>query len=89
MTEIVNQPMLQSASMNMPFNAERRLQQERIEAFHVAKQIVIERTAEKVLLDKLMLEAYYEKLDRLETYNRQAQLLKAQAEQGRILDIEV
>ena len=43
----------------------------------------------KIILDKLMLQAYYERLDRLATYNAQAQLVSAQAEQGRVLDIEV
>ena len=36
-----------------------------------------------------MLQKYYEKLDALALYNRQKQLERAQAEQGRFVDIEV
>tara|TARA_B100000085_G_C18415917_1_gene460594 strand:+ start:62 stop:319 length:258 start_codon:yes stop_codon:yes gene_type:complete len=44
---------------------------------------------EKVIMTELMLKAYYDKLYDLATYNRQKQLQAAQAEQGRIIDIEV
>jgi len=40
-------------------------------------------------MTELMLKAYYDKLYDLATYNRQKQLQAAQAEQGRIIDIEV
>ena len=63
MTEIVNQPMLQSNSMNMPFRAEERMRQEKLEAFNNQKNIVQEHNNKKVVLDKLMLEAYYARLD--------------------------
>lgn len=89
MTEIVNQPMLQSNSMNMPFRAEERMRQEKLEAFNNQKNIVQEHNNKKVVLDKLMLEAYYARLDALSIYTRNAQLQAAQAEQGKLLDIEV
>tara|TARA_Y200000002_G_C22590655_1_gene625052 strand:+ start:853 stop:1125 length:273 start_codon:yes stop_codon:yes gene_type:complete len=89
MTEIVNQPMLQSNSMNMPFRAEERMRQEKLEAFNNQKNIVQEHNNKKVILDKLMLEAYYARLDALSIYTRNAQLQAAQAEQGKIIDIEV
>ena len=89
MTEIVNQPMLQSNSMNMPFRAEERMRQEKLEAFNNQKNIVQEHNNKKVVLDKLMLEAYYARLDVLSIYTRNAQLQAAQAEQGKLLDIEV
>ena len=44
---------------------------------------------EKVIMTELMLKAYYDKLYDLAIYNRQKQLQAAQAEQGRIIDIEV
>ena len=40
-------------------------------------------------MTELMLKAYYDKLYELATYNRQKQLHAAQAQQGRIIDIEV
>ena len=83
MTEIVNQPMLQSNSMNMPFRAEERMRQEKLEAFNNQKNIVQEHNNKKVVLDKLMLEAYYARLDALSIYTRNAQLQAAQAEQGK------
>lgn len=89
MTEIVNQPMLQSNSMNMPFRAEERMRQEKLEAFNNQKNIVQEHNNKKVILDKLMLEAYYARLDALSIYTRNAQLQAAQAEQGKIIDIEI
>ena len=89
MTEIVNQPMLQSNSMNMPFRAEERMRQEKLEAFNNQKNIVQEHNNKKVVLDKLMLEAYYAKLDALSIYTRKAELQSAQAEQGKFVDFEV
>ena len=47
------------------------------------------RQREKVIMTELMLKAYYDKLYELATYNRQKQLQAAQAQQGRIIDIEV
>ena len=89
MTEIVNQPMLQSNSMNMPFRAEERMRQEKLEAFNNQKNIVQEHNNKKVVLDKLMLEAYYARLDALSIYTRNAQLQAAQAQQGTQVDIEI
>ena len=89
MTEIVNQPMLQSNSMNMPFRAEERMRQEKLEAFNNEKNIVQEHNNKKVVLDKLMLEAYYARLDALSIYTRNAQLQAAQAQQGTQVDIEI
>lgn len=67
-----------------------RYQQEqiRIEKNREAKRIE-EHTTKKIVLTDLMLQKYYEKLNELATYNRQKQLEKAQAEQGRFVDIEV
>ena len=48
-----------------------------------------EHTNKKIILTDLMLQKYYERLNELALYNRQKQLEKAQAEQGRIIDIEV
>ena len=80
--------MIQGNSMNMPYAAEARLRQERIEAFHVSKDLVQERYREKIILDELMLEAYWAKLDQLRTYNQNAQMEKVQAEQGLIIDMK-
>ena len=87
MTEIVNQPMLQSNSMNMPFRAEERMRQEKLEAFNNQKNIVQEHNNKKVVLDKLMLEAYYARLDALSIYTRNAQIQAAQAQQGTQVEI--
>ena len=89
MTEIVNQPLLQSNSMNMPFVAEERMRQERLENFHYDQKRIQEHNNKKVLLDKQMLEAYYEKLDRYALYTRNKELQSALADQGKIIDIEV
>ena len=89
MTEIVNQPLLQSNSMNMPFVAEERMRQERLENFHYDQKRIQEHNNKKVVLDKLMLEAYYAKLDALSIYTRKAELQSAQAEQGKFVDFEV
>ena len=84
MTEIVNQPMLQSNIV-----AEKRMQQQRLENFHYEQKRIQEHNNKKVILDKLMLEAYYARLDALSIYTRNAQLQAAQAEQGKLLDIEI
>tara|TARA_Y100000385_G_scaffold271120_1_gene310788 strand:- start:1982 stop:2254 length:273 start_codon:yes stop_codon:yes gene_type:complete len=89
MTEIVNQPMLQSTSMHQPFNADARMAQEKLEAFNNKKNRTQEHYNKKVILDKLMLEAYYARLDALSIYTRNARLLSAQVEQGKYLDIEI
>ena len=84
MTEIVNQSMLQSNIV-----AEKRMQQQRLEDFHYEQKRIQEHNNKKVTLDKLMLEAYYAKLDALSIYTHNAQLQAAQAEQGKLLDIEI
>ena len=89
MTEIVNQPLLQSNSMNMPFVAEERMRQERLEKFHYDQKRIQEHNNKKDLLDKLMLDAYYARLDALALYTRNAKLQAAQADQGKLLDIEI
>ena len=63
-------------------------EQQRIESNREAKRIE-EHTNKKIALTDLMLQKYYERLNELALYNRQKQLEKAQAEQGRIIDIEV
>ncbi len=78
--DIVNQPLL---------HAEKRMQQQRLDNFHHNQKRIQEHNNKKVLLDKLMLEAYYEKLDRYVLYTRNRELQSAQAEQGKFLDIEV
>tara|TARA_B100000085_G_scaffold283046_1_gene312842 strand:+ start:1736 stop:1936 length:201 start_codon:yes stop_codon:yes gene_type:complete len=65
------------------------MQQQRLDNFHQDQKRIQEHNNKKVLLDKLMLEAYYEKLDRYALYTRNRELQSAQAEQGRILDIEI
>ena len=84
MTEIVTQPMLQGVSMHTP-----AMRQEKLEALNNQKNIEQEHYNKKVVLDKLMLEAYYKRLDALSIYTRKAELQSAQAEQGKYLDIEV
>ena len=58
------------------------------EVYNAKKQIV-ERDREKRTLDKLMLEAYYAKLDQYAIYTRNSQLQRMEADQGKILDIEI
>jgi|TARA_A100001388_G_C28329217_1_gene293646 hypothetical protein len=72
-----------------PNRIEARLLQDRIEKHHNEKIEQQERVREKRLLDKRMLQAYYERLDRLATYNAQAQLNRARAELGRLIDITI
>ena len=72
-----------------PNRIEARLLQDRIEKHHNEKIEQQERVREKRLLDRRMLQAYYERLDRLVTYNAQAQLNRARAELGRLIDMEV
>ena len=74
---------------NNTYTIESRLLQDRIEKHHNEKIEQQERVREKRLLDKHMLQAYYERLDRLATYNAQAQLNRARAELGRLIDITI
>jgi len=65
------------------------MQQQRLDNFHQDKKRIQEHNNKKILLDKFVLEAYYEKLDRYALYTRNKELQSAQAEQGKFLDIEV
>ena len=72
----------------MPVNTvieQHRLQREHYEQ----KQQIQEFHNKKIELNKRVLEAYFEKLDRIAIYNKERQLQSAQAEQGRFLDIKV
>ena len=84
MTEVM--PINQVTDLN---RIEARLLQDRIEKHYNEKIEQQERVREKRLLDKRMLQAYYERLDRLATYNAQAQLNRARAELGRLIDITI
>ena len=75
--------------MNMPFVAEERMRQQKLENFHYDQKRIQEHNNKKVVLDKLMLEEYYARLDALSIYTRNAQLQAAQAEQGKLLDLEI
>ena len=55
----------------MPFNYEKRLQQERLDEYYLNKKRIQEHHNKKIQLDKLMLEKYWEKIAMLQTYNRQ------------------
>ena len=85
--------MVDSVSRNIQYydlyKMEARLVQEKIEEYHLEKIRQQEKVNNKIILDKQLLEAYFEKLDRLATYNAQAQLERAQADMGKIIDIEV
>ena len=74
---------------NTSYNNEVRLRQERIEEHYNAKKQIVERDREKRTLDKLLLEAYYAKLDQYAIYTRNSQLQRMEADQGKILDIEI
>ena len=58
---------------------EKQLEAKRLEEFN----------NKKIILSELMLQKYYERLDALALYNKQKQLERAQAEQGRFVDIEI
>ena len=74
---------------NTSYNNEVRLRQERIEEHYNAKKQIVERDREKRTLDKLMLEAYYATLEQYAIYTRNSQLQRMEADQGKILDIEI
>lgn len=84
MTEIVKQSLSQSSIV-----AEKRMQQQRLEKFYYDKKRIQEHNNKKVQLDKSLLEAYYARLDALALYTRNAKLQAAQADQGKLLDIEI
>ena len=50
---------------------------------------VQEHVREKVVLDKLMLEKYYEKLYQYSLYNKQKELVSLRPHAGQLVDIEV
>ena len=49
----------------MPFNYEKRLQQERLDEYYLNKKRIQEHHNKKIQLDKLMLEKYWEKIEDL------------------------
>ena len=86
MTDMLNASNIKA---NDPYHMEAIQLQKRIEQHHIKKEKQQERVEERIILDKLALEAYYERLDRLVTYNAQAQLQRARAELGRLIDITI
>ena len=50
---------------------------------------VQEHVREKIVLDKLMLEKYYERLNQFNIYNKQKEMVSIQTRAGQIVDIEV
>ena len=72
---------IHGASMQMRIEnyADTIMRQEKIEALNNQKNIEQEHYNKKVVLDKLMLEAYYARLDALSIYTRKAELQSAQA----------
>ena len=81
--------LIPSYQANNPYQLEAIQLQKRIEQHYIKKEQQQERVEERIMLDKLMLQAYYERLDRLVTYNAQAQLQRARAELGRLIDITI
>ena len=73
-----------NTKINDPYIVERKRQEKLDE-----QKRVEEHNNKKVMIDKMMLKLYYERLDRLATYNRHKQLERAQVEQGRLIDIEI
>ncbi len=76
-----------SVLQNIEYVTRKRLEQERLDEHYAEKHRIQEHHNKKITLDKLMLEAYWAKLDQLETYNRQKQLEKAHADEGKVLDV--
>ena len=74
---------------NQEYVARKRLEQDRLDEHYANKKRVEEHHNKKITLDKLMLEAYWHKLDQLEIYNRQKQLERVQADHGKFVDIQV
>ena len=50
---------------------------------------VKEHVREKIVLDKLMLEKYYERLNQFNIYNKQKEMVSIQTRTGQLVDIEV
>ena len=75
-------------SNNTKINDTHIIERKRQEKFDEQKRVE-EHNNKKVMIDKLMLKLYYERLDRLATYNRHKQLERARVEQGRLIDIEI
>ena len=73
-----------NTKINDPYIVERKRQ----ERFNEQKRVE-EHNNKKVMIDKMMLKLYYERLDRLATYNKHKQMERAQVEQGRLIDIEI
>ena len=73
-----------NTKINDPYIVERKRQAR----FNEQKRVE-EHNNKKVMIDKMMLKLYYERLDRLATYNKHKQMERAQVEQGRLIDIEI
>ena len=79
---------MSTISNNTKINDTYIVERKRQDRFNEQKRVK-EHNNKKVMIDKLMLKLYYERLDRLATYNKNKQLERAQVEQGRLIDIEV
>ena len=89
MSEIPSSRSLPMARDVEHYNLVRHQQeQQRIEKQREAKRLE-EFNNKKIVLSELMLQKYYERLDALALYNKQKTLERAQAEQGRFVDIEI
>lgn len=88
MTSVSNNSLPMARDIEYQNNIRYQQEQERLERNREAKRIE-EHTNKKIVLTDLMLQKYYERLNELALYNRQKQLEKAQAEQGRFVDIEI
>ena len=88
MTSVSNNPLPMARDIEYYNNIRYQQEQQRIEKNREAKRVE-DYTTKKIEITDLMLQKYYEKLNELSLYTRQKQLEKAQAEQGRIIDIEV
>ena len=88
MTSVSNNSLPMARDIEYYNNIRYQQEQQRIEKNREAKRVE-DYTIKKIEITDLMLQKYYEKLNELSLYTRQKQLEKAQAEQGRFIDIEV
>jgi len=79
---------MSTISNNTKINDTYIVERKRQDRFNEQKRVE-EHNNKKVMIDKLMLKLYYERLDRLSIYNKNKQLERAQVEQGRLIDIEI
>ncbi|MBR19868.1 MAG: hypothetical protein CMA64_06945 [Euryarchaeota archaeon] len=80
--------MTQIQEVTKAIHAKLDLVERQREHYEQQKQITKHQN-KKIQITELMLKAYWDNLDRFSLYNKQSQLERAQAEQGRFLDIEV